>query len=74
MQLIVNAMAIYMRAYKKEPLVVVSVVNGLYVAITTLLAAKYLPFEYLFSGFTSAYVLVLPWVYWIFRSFKRRSS
>lgn len=74
MQLIVNAMAIYMRAYKKEPLVVVSVVNGVYVAITTLLAAKYLPFEYLFSGFTSAYVLVLPWVYWIFRSFKRRSS
>lgn len=66
-------MAIYMRAHKKEPLVMVSVSNGLYVAITTWLAAKYLPFEYLFSGFVSAYLLVLPWVYWIFRSFKRPS-
>ena len=73
LQLTINAMAIYMRAHKKEPLVMVSVTNGLYVAITTWLAAKYLPFEYLFSGFVSAYLLVLPWVYWIFRSFKRPS-
>ncbi|BDB18523.1 hypothetical protein RJC98_02580 [Pseudomonas allii] len=73
LQLAINGMAIYMRAHKKEPLVVVSVANGLYVAITTWLAAKYLPFEYLFSGFVSAYLLVLPWVYWIFRSFKRPS-
>lgn len=73
MQLIINAMAVYMRAYKKEPLVMVSVVNGLYVATATLLIAKYLPFEYLFSGFISAYLLILPWVYWIFRSFKRCS-
>ncbi|TFY92294.1 hypothetical protein DYL61_17630 [Pseudomonas nabeulensis] len=71
MQLIINAMAIYMRAHKKEPLVTVSIINGIYVGITTFIAAKYFPFEYLFSGFTSVYFLVTPWVYWIFRSFKR---
>lgn len=70
-QLIINALAIYMRSYKKEKLVIVSIFNGTYVTITTLIIAKYFPFDYIFVGFTSAYLLVLPWVYTIFKKFQR---
>lgn len=65
-QLIINSLAIYMRTHKKEPLVIVSVTNGIYVCISTILAAAYLPFEYFFIGFISAYLIVLPWVCKIF--------
>lgn len=70
-QLIINALAIYMRAYKKEKLVLVSVFNGAYVTITTLIIATHFSFDYIFIGFTSAYLLVLPWVYTIFKKFQR---
>lgn len=70
-QLIVNALAIYMRAYKKEKLVIVSIFNGAYVTISTFFIAKNFSFDYIFFGFTSAYLLVLPWVYIIFKKFQR---
>ncbi|NWC87998.1 hypothetical protein HX793_14970 [Pseudomonas reactans] len=70
-QLWINSMAVYMRAHKREPLVVASVVQGLYVAATTLTIAINLPFEYLFLGFFTALCLVMPWVFWIFKNFKR---
>lgn len=65
-QLIINTLAIYMRTHKKEPLVLVSVTNGTYVGTITILAAIYLPFEFFFIGFLSAYLIVLPWVCKIF--------
>lgn len=70
-QLWINTIAVYMRAHKQEPLVAASVVQGLYVATTTLAIAINLPFDYLFLGFFSALCLVMPWVFWIFRNFKR---
>lgn len=70
-QLWINSMAVYMRAHKREPLVPASVVQGVYVAATTLAIAMYLPFDYLFLGFFSALCLVTPWVLWIFKNFKR---
>lgn len=70
-QLWINSMAVYMRAHKREPLVVASVVQGLYVAATTLAIAINLPFDYLFLGFFSALCLVMPWVFWIFKNFRR---
>ena len=73
-QLTINSMAVYMRAQKKEPLVAVSVFNGIYVSITTALIAIYLPFEYFFLGFLSAYLIVLPWVYYLFIRHKETHS
>lgn len=72
-QLVINALAIYMRTQKKEPLVIVSVTNGLYVCIATILAAAYLPFEYFFIGFISAYLIILPWVCKIFTTHYRKA-
>lgn len=69
-QVIVNGLAIYMRAFKKEPLVWISLVSGIYVGTTTWLAAFYLPIEYFFIGYLSSYLWVLPWVLIIFKRFK----
>ncbi|WP_244159468.1 hypothetical protein [Pseudomonas marginalis] len=74
MQLLVNSMAVYMRAHKKEKLIYVSIANGLYVATSTFLISKFLPFDYFFVGFTSAYIIVLPWVYYIFQNFKKNRT
>lgn len=70
-QLWINSMAVYMRAHKQEPLASTSVVQAVYVAATTLAISIYFPFDYLFLGFFSALCLVIPWVYWIFKNFKR---
>ncbi len=73
LQMIVNALALYMRAHKKEPLVWVSLVMGLYSAVTTWLIAIYLPFEYLFAGFLSSYIFTIPWVMVLFKKYKKGS-
>lgn len=70
-QLLINALAIYMRAHKEEPLMLVSVLNGAFVAGATILIATYLPFEYYFSGFLLAYIWILPWVFMLFRKHKK---
>lgn len=70
-QIVINALAIYMRAHKEEPLVTVSFVSGIYIGITTLLIALYLPVDYYFVGFLSAYVWGLPWILFIFKRYKK---
>lgn len=70
-QVFINALAVYMRAHKREPLVIVSLMNGLYVGGITLLISVYVPFDYFFAGFLSAYLWVLPWIVLIFRKYKR---
>ncbi|SDT46870.1 hypothetical protein SAMN05216490_3597 [Mucilaginibacter mallensis] len=65
-QIIINGLAVYLRAHKKEPLVVVSVALAIYIGITTLLITKYLPPKYLFLGFLTAVLWGLPVVAWIF--------
>ncbi|SCZ59746.1 MULTISPECIES: hypothetical protein [Pseudomonas] len=72
-QLLINSMATYMRAHKQEPLVLVSILNGIYVTSITLIIAANMSFEYLFLGFLSAYIVTLPWVYIIFKNHKRAS-
>ncbi len=69
-QLIINAWAVYMRGHKEEPLVIPSLVSGIYTALTTWLIAMYLPVGYFFVGFLSSYVWGLPWVLVIFRRYK----
>lgn len=73
-QIIINALATYMRAHKEEPLVLPSFVSAIYISFTTWLIAMNLPFEYFFIGFLSSYILGLPWVLLIFRKYKVREN
>ena len=65
-QVIINTLAVYIRAHKVEPLVIPSVVTAIYIAITTLLIIKYLSFDYFFLGFLSSYIFGIPWIIIIF--------
>ena len=70
LQIIINSLAVYMRAHKEEPLVIPSFVSGVYISLATLLISVYLPFEYFFLGFLSSFVWLMPWVIIIFRKYK----
>lgn len=70
MQVWVNAITIYLRAHKKEPLMALFAFCGVYVAITTLLCAKFLPPEYLFLGFLTQYVYEIPVAYHIYKKYR----
>lgn len=69
-QVLINAMAIYIRAHKVEPLMAASFFNGVYVLISTLFVSAFLPFDYLFFGFLSAYFFTLPWVFLLFEKYR----
>lgn len=62
----VNSVAYYLRAHKREPLMRISVISGIWVAVTTYLCARFLPSEYMFAGFLSQYWGVIV-VYRIYR-------
>ena len=66
----VNAIAVYLRGHKREPLMVLSAIGGIWVFVTTILCAKYLPEEYMFLGFVSQF-WSLPLIYRIYRRFRR---
>lgn len=70
-QVFANAMAVYLRAHKQEPLVVVSIATGVYIILSTFLAAKFLPPGLFFIGFTSSYLWGLPVVAAIFMRKKK---
>lgn len=67
LQIMVNGMALYLRAHKQEPFVVPSVVSGIFIIVSTYLCAKYLTSSYFFIGFLGSYVYGLPWTYSIFK-------
>ena len=70
-QLFINALAVYLRAHKEEPLVAMSMVSAVYIAIVTFLCAKYLLPDYIFIGFLSSYLWMVPWVIRIFITKKK---
>jgi hypothetical protein len=71
-QLLINGMAAYLRAHKEEPLLYISIISAAIILTTTLLAAKYLPPDYFFAGFTGSYLWGIPIITWIF--FKKREQ
>lgn len=72
-QLIINALAVYIRAHKEEPLTVISLFNAIYVFGLTFLIAMYFPFKLFFVGFLSGYFWVFPGVLWVFLKYKGRN-
>jgi len=73
LQVIVNGLAIYLRAHKEEPLVIPSVASAIYIVIVTYLSAMFLAPDYFFLGFFSSYLWGLPWIVWIFNK-KRKEG
>lgn len=73
-QVFVHCWAIYLRSNKEEPLVIVTLFEGIYVGISTIIIAIILPYNYLFAGFISSYLFIIPWVYSIFRKKLQVSS
>ncbi|WP_183579115.1 hypothetical protein HDF18_24005 [Mucilaginibacter sp. X5P1] len=65
-QLIINSLAVYLRAHKQEPMVLLSVFSAVYIGGTTLLITKYLPPQYLFLGFLTCVLWALPATIWVF--------
>lgn len=72
LQIVINSLAIYMRAHKEEPMSIPSLVSGIYIGVTTLIIAIYLPIEYFFLGFLSSYIWSIPWVFRIFKQYAKR--
>ncbi|MCR5756869.1 MAG: hypothetical protein K6F95_03065 [Selenomonas sp.] len=66
----VNSVAFYLRAHKREPLMNISIISGIWVAVTTYFCARFLPAEYLFVGFLSQYWVVIV-VYKIYKKQKQ---
>ncbi len=66
LQIVVNSLAVYLRSHKREPLAVPSFVSAVYIVITTILCAYYLPPHYFFLGYISSYIWGMPWILFIF--------
>ena len=70
LQVFVNSIAIYLRAHKKEPLVVISVFNVFIVLFGTLLCVRYLNSNYIFWGFLAGSIFQTLAVYRIFKQYQ----
>ncbi|MEG6612852.1 hypothetical protein V6C42_08350 [Pseudoclostridium thermosuccinogenes] len=68
LQTVVSGLAVYLRAHKKEPLVLPSLVSAIYIAISTYFITRFLPSDFLFLGFLSSFLFNLPWCIKIFIS------
>lgn len=68
LQTIIDGIATYLRAHKKEPFVMLSLVSAVYILVSTYLCAKYLPLNCFFLGFLSSYIFSLPWAIKIYKN------
>lgn len=72
LQTIINGLGVYLRAHKEEPMVIPYSISAIYIGLSTLLCAKYLPPYYLFLGYLSSYLFLLPWTFYIFYQRRKR--
>lgn len=66
-QLLINSWATYLRAHKKEPYMIPSLILAAWVGLSTVLIGNFFPPEYFFIGFLSSYVWWLPLAYFIYK-------
>ena len=66
-QLIINSWATYLRAHKKEPYMIPSLILAVWIAIATAFVGQNLPPDYFFIGFLSSYIWWLPLAYFIYK-------
>lgn len=70
LQLIIHNYAIFLRSFKQDPLMVVSVIAAIHTVAVTILCIKYLGPDYFLLGFVSSYIWLLPWVLILFKNKK----
>ena len=70
LQVMVNALSIYLRAHKREPLVIVSCVNAVIVLGGTALCGMFLDSEYMFLGFLAGTVFQCIATLRIFKNYR----
>jgi hypothetical protein len=70
LQIPVYTMAMSLRAHKKEPYTLLSVVSSIIVVILTLLIVNYLPEQFIFSGLLISIVFTFPFALSIYRKKK----
>lgn len=69
---IIFSWATYLRCHKQEPYLINSIVGGLLIASSTLLAGKYFGYKGIIIGYFSITIFVgLPWAYSIYKSKKK---
>lgn len=66
-QLLIDALATYMRVFKEEPLLVYWLVFGICIQITMPLIANFGSTHYLLHGSDNALLFGFPWIYIIFK-------
>ena len=59
-QQIISNLAVYLRAHKQEPLMGQAILAFFWVVPVTILAGKYLPPNWIFSGFLSSFIFLIP--------------
>lgn len=65
LQLIINFLATYLRAHKKEPMVWASILQGIFVAISTYYIVNHYSINYLFSGYLISNIAVLAFTLYV---------
>jgi len=71
-QQIISNLAVYLRAHKQEPLMWQAILSFFWVVPATILAGKYLPPDWIFSGFLSSYLFLIPINLFIFFKCRRK--
>lgn len=59
-QLIINSLALYLRAHKQEPLVYLSVMSASITTLSSYIIIRYFSVDYIFFGFLLAVIIGLP--------------
>ena len=65
-QILINGYALYLRAHKEEPFMIISLISAVYISVLTYFSGRYLNAEYIFTGFLSAFLWTVPWTSYIF--------
>lgn len=70
LQLIINSFAVYLRSFKEEPFVLLSIISGFTVPISTFIILKYINSKFMFLGFLLNFIWVLPlvWKYFVVKN------
>ncbi len=70
-QVIINGMAVYLRAHKREPLLYVGIVSAIISICATVIILYLGGVDYIFEGYLCSFIFTMPTVLYIFRSRKK---
>ena len=65
-QAVIDNFATYLRCHKKEPFLIISIVNGIMSAFSVFLMGKYFGLLGITSGYCLLAIIFFPWAYWIY--------